>query len=201
MSYDNVAQVGIGSIVGGGLLSFFGALSQGVSTSNMYNYQAALARLNAEIARQNAEFAMQTGGQKNLEEGLRLGQQAGQIRTAEGASGFDVRSGSAAQVQRSQQTLGQIDLDMIRSNAAREAYGYKTQAAVSDSQAGVYKSASSNALLSGFVNAGSSILGTAGSVSSEWLKAKQVGLLSGGDDNVSIGGSGWTPPVPSFFGA
>ena len=179
-----IAGLGIGATAGGSLLSAGGSFASGVANSSMYNYQASIARLNQQIDTQNAEFATQTGEQQALQFGLKARAQMGQIKTAEASSGFDVRTGSNAQVRASQQRLNLLDADVIRSNAAKTAYNYETQGTVAGAQASLYSMAGSNALSAGVIGAGTSILGGAASVSSEWLKGQMVGL---GDDNISLG--------------
>ena len=189
-----IGGIGLGATAGGGLLSAFGALGSGFANQRMFDYQASVARLNQQIAEQNARFAMQAGGVQGMEYGLRAGQQAGQMRAALGASNLDVRSGSAAQVIVSQQRVTQLDLDQIRSNAAKTAYGYRVGAAEAGAQASVYNAAAAQAPIAGAISAGSSILGGAASVSSEWLQGQRVGLWSaaggggGGGDQLFGGG-------------
>lgn len=173
---SQIAGAGIGATAGGSILSAFGSLSSGIANSNMYNYQAGVAKLNQQIDAQNAEFAVQTGEQTAQQFGFKAAAQMGQIKVAQASAGFDVRGGSDAQVRASQQKLNSIDLDTIRSGAAKTAYGFTEQGAIAGAQAQLYSMAGSNALWAGAIGAGSSILGGASSVSSEWLKGQQVGL-------------------------
>ena len=54
----------------------------------------------------------------------------GAERAASAASGIDSNSGSSLDVQASEAGISELDQQMIRNNAAREAWGYTTQAAV-----------------------------------------------------------------------
>jgi hypothetical protein len=99
-------------------------------------------------------------------------------KVAQAASGIDVNSGSAAATRSSMTSLGQTDQATIRTNAARRAYGFETEAAGKDSEAIMDETASVNAKKSGTLNAISSILGTASSVSSKWLQGSQAGIGS-----------------------
>ena len=60
----------------------------------------------------------------------------------------------------------------LRYNAAREVYGYKTQAATDTAQAGLYKSAGINSLLAGISGAGSSVVGGAQSIAGRYAQWK-----------------------------
>ena len=175
-----IGGIGLGATGGGSMLSAFGSLASGISNQSMYNYQSGIARLNQQIDLQNAEYARQQGEQQAQQFGLKAGQQFGQIKVAQAASGFDVRGGSNAQVQASQRHLNSLDMDVIRSNAAKTAYNYETQGAVAGAQAKLYSMAGAQALAAGEIGFGTSILGGISSVSSEWLKGAQVGLWSGG---------------------
>lgn len=175
---------------GGGILSAFGSIASGFANRDMYNYQAALAKLNQQIDKQDAELAMQEGEQQNMQFGLKAGQRLGQEKVALASSNFDLRSGSAQQVISSQQMLDRMDMQTIRSNAAKTAYNYETQATMAGAQADLYSRAGKNAFAAGFIGAGTSILGAASSVSSEWLQGQRVGLWgsSGSSSGQTYGG-------------
>jgi hypothetical protein len=198
MDPKQIGGVGLGATAGGGILGAFGSLASGVANSGMYDYQASVARLNAQIDKQNAEYSVETGREQEQQFGFKAGAQLGQIRASQASSGFDVRSGSAAQVQTSQQQLDRLGMQTIRSNAAKTAYNYETQAAVSESQAGLYKKAGANSLAAGGVGAMSSLLGSAASVSNEWLSGQRIGLWGkdGGGTSTSTGDDNYT----SLFG-
>ncbi len=171
-----LGMIGIGSSVGGGLLGAFGAKKTGQAQQQMYNYQAQVAQINAQIDRQNAEYALNQGEQQAQQFGLHAAQQRGQIIANQGASGIAIGSGSNAEVVRSQNLLTRMDLTQIRSNAAKTAYDFNVKATMDLNQATLDTMAGQNAKLAGDINAASSILGTAGSVSSKWLQGKQMGM-------------------------
>jgi hypothetical protein len=175
-----MGSIGMGATAGGSILGAFGSIGSGMANKGMYDYQASLAKLNAQILRQDADFAMQTGEQENMKQGFRAGQEMGHIKTAQAASGFDVRTGSNLQVQQSKEMLERIDTSMIRSNAAKTAYNYDIQAWGQDNQANLYKAAGNNAMTAGIIGAGSSILGGVSS----------VGMWGGGGSGGGSGGIG-----------
>ena len=189
MDNGKLGGLSMGASSGGSLLSAFGSLSSGIANKGMYDYQSGIAKLNQQIDLQNAEFARQQGEQQSQQFGLKAGAQMGQIKVAQASSGFDVRSGSAAQVRSSQAQLNTLDMDVIRSNAAKTAYGYTEQAAVAGAQSKLYSMAGTNALAAGAIGFGSSILGGISSVSSEWLKGAQVGMWNL-DTSTAPGGPG-----------
>ena len=176
LSNSQIGAAGLGATAGGGILSAFGALSSGIANKEMYDYQSSIAKMNQQIDQQNAEFATQTGEQQATISGMKTGQQIATTKVAQASSGFDVNSGSNKQVRESEAKVGAIDTDIIRSNAAKTAYGFEVQGAVAGAQSSVYSIAGDNALVAGGIGATSSILGAASSVSSQWLKGQQVGL-------------------------
>ena len=111
-SPSQIGAAGMGATAGGSVLSAFGGLSSGFANQGMYDYQASIAKLNEQIDKQNEEFAVQQGEQQALKVGIAGRFQAGQIKVAQASSGFDVRSGSNAQVQQSQHEITRLDTDM-----------------------------------------------------------------------------------------
>lgn len=173
-----VGAVGIGSSLAGGLLSAYGAEKSGQASQQMYNYQASVSKINADIDRQNSEWTLTQGETQATQYGMKAAQQRGQIVASQGASGLDVNSGSNAKVQSSQKAITDIDLAQIRSNAGKTAYDYRTKATMDENQATLYTQAGANAKSAGDISALGSIIGTAGSVSSKWIQGNTAGLWS-----------------------
>jgi hypothetical protein len=168
--------VGLGATLAGGILGAFGENKKGESQQAMYNYKAQVAKINADIDRQNAAWARTKGETEAMQYGMKAAQQRGAIRAAQGASNIDVNTGSAKEVQRSQERIKDMDLATIRSNAAKVAYDYETKAVMDENQAGLDTMAGSYAKQAGEIGAASSIIGTVGTVSSKWQQGKTTGL-------------------------
>lgn len=175
-----LSALSIASSAGGGIMSAFGAKAEGQANRQMYDYQAQVARINAQIDRQNAEWERSKGDIESLQYGLKAGQQFGAIRTAQAASNLDVNSGSAAEVQRSQRTITAMDNATIQRNAAKAAYNWDVKALMDENQANVYNIAGANAEKAGNLKAMSSIIGSVSSVSSKWMVGSQSGLIGAG---------------------
>ncbi len=171
-----LGALGIGSTIGGGLSSAIGSLMGGTAQQQYYDYQAGVARMNAQIAEQNASYAINVGEAQAQQEGLAGGQRMGKIIAGQAASGLDVNTGSNKQVQQSQVGLERLSQVGIRSTAAKTAYNYEVEAAGLSAQAAADVQAGKNAKTAGMIGAVSSILGSATSVSSEWLKGQQLNL-------------------------
>lgn len=185
-----MGQIGLGSTAAGGVMQVMGALNKGEADSKMYNYKAGMAEVNARIARQNSDWALDAGESEAVRSGKAGAQTMGKMRAAQGASGLDVNSGSAVQVQESQQRAIQQDQKTIRQSAARKAYSYDMEAWSQDQQAGQYRTAASESKKAGTLNALGSIVSTASSVSNKWLQGRQQGLWGSdrrNDDTVYSG--------------
>lgn len=176
MTASTVGTVGLGSTLAGGLLSAFGATSSAKSSSDMYNYQAAVARINSQIDRSNADYAIGVGESQAKIAGQKGAQTLGFIRSTQGGNGLDVNIGSNRQVFNSQSGVLAQDQNTIRQNAAKTAYDYNVKAGFDEAQAGAYDAAAKNAKTAGWINAAGSLISTAGSVSSKWLQGNTSGL-------------------------
>jgi hypothetical protein len=178
MTASSFGSVGLGATLAGGLLSAFGAQKEGEATQSMYNYKAQVAKINADIDRQNAAWARTKGEKEATQYGLKAAQQRGAIIAQQGASNLAVGSGSNKDVQDSQEKIKDMDLSMIRENAAKVAYDYETKAVMDENQATLDTMAGKYAKEAGDIKAVGSILGTVSTVSSKWQQGKSIGLWS-----------------------
>lgn len=165
---------------GGGILGAVGSIFSGNAQSSMYQYQSAIAAMNANIAKSNADYAVAAGEVGAQQSGMKTASQVGQTIAQQGAGGLAVGSGSNARVVDSERAIGQEDQALIRANAAKTAYGYEVIAAQDTAQAQLDTMAASNAKTAGEIGAFGSLLGSGGSVASKWLQANQAGVFSGG---------------------
>lgn len=187
-SASAMAAVSIGTTIAGGGVAAYGAAAKGSADQAMYGYQAGVAQLNARIAKQNADYTREAGGTVAYQSGLRTGQQVGQQKVAQSASGIDVNTGSAAKVRADTLQLGQLDQGTIHTNYAKKAYGFEVEAATKEAEAGADLIAGSQAKKAANINVASTILGTVSSVSSKWMQGSQAGMFggSGGDSSIKL---------------
>jgi hypothetical protein len=173
-----VGAVGIGSSILGSLFGAAGAKQSATAQAGQLTYQAGIANLNAQIAQQNASYAELQGEETAGKYGMAARQTMGHIIANQGASGLDVNSGSAKEVQTAQHTISTIDQNQIRENAAKVAYDYETQAAAAKAQATLDTMGAKNVRAAGDINVASSLVGGAGSVATKWLQASNMGLFN-----------------------
>lgn len=149
------------------------AASQAKSNTALSDYQAADAIDRGNLAASGAE--KQTTA--------RVGQQ----RTTSAASGVDINSGSAAAIQGDTAEEGAFNQLMIKNNAWREAWGYKTQAIQSTASGQFAQAAgqnqSQNTLLTGGMNATSFGFRAAGSYYKNNGSTSSGGYGSAGSSN------------------
>jgi len=124
-------------------------------------YNAAVAETNAALADMSAQDALARGTAEESRYRMNIRQLQGRQRAAIGSSGIE-RSGTALQALTDTAAIGELDLLTIRNNAAREAFGYRTQGLNYRAQARLDR-------FSGRVGSFATILGTEAQV------AQQVG--------------------------
>lgn len=138
----------------GGLISAYSSIKQG-------QYQAGVARNNAQIAKQNAQYEIAAGKQEENAQRIKTGQLIGAARANAAASGIDANSGTPVNIQSDIGQLGELDSLTVRNNALRRAYGYQTQAAT-------FKADAKQASSQGYLDAFGSLLGTGATLNEKW---------------------------------
>lgn len=136
-----------GLAIGSGVLGAVSSIGQGNSALSTAKRQAGYYNTQAAQATQQGDF--------QADQALTQGQQViGAQRTGYGSGNIDVNSGSAQRVQESAQVLSEEDAQNIRLNAAREAWGYRTQASEVVSQAKQQQKSSGISSLGSLLTAG-----------------------------------------------
>lgn len=156
-------------------LAAFGAYMQGHSQAESDKYNAEQARQNSAVAVQNEAIAGQAGSEQAAISSLHSRATVGALKANQAASGVDVNSGSALDTRVSAQDIGELDAMTIRSNATKEAYGYKVQSENDENQANLDTYESKNAELSGDIGAVTSVIGSADDAANNWMKYATAG--------------------------
>ncbi len=136
-----------------------GQLQSARAASNSANYNAQVAANNAKLQTQNAALAGAEGEANAGNAAMRTRAEVGSIKTAQAASGVDVNSGSAVDVRSSASELGELNALTIRSNAAKQAYGFQTAATSDTAQSQLDKAQASYASEAGDIGAANTFLG------------------------------------------
>ena len=183
----SIAAIGMATGAASGVIGGMGAQSQGEAQSNMYKYQAGVARVNATVAKQDANYTREAGEVEATNAGMRTRAEVGATRAGMAAGNVDINTGSGARVVSSETAIGQENQATIRANAAKRAYGFDVKAAGDTASAGALDIAATTSREAGDISAISSIIGGAGNVASKWLQAGQVfpGGSPGGVDPIT----------------
>jgi len=182
MDPGTLALVSSVASIGGTALSVVGGIQQGNAASAAAGYNAKIAAQNAELQRQNAAFAGAQGEQNVAAAQMENKARLAAIEAEQGASGVDVGSKSFSDVRQSTSKLGMLNALNIRSEAARKAYGFQTDAANYEAQGKLIKAQGKAAKTAGYINAGATILGGAGKAADSYKayldKTSKTGSLT-----------------------
>ena len=160
-----IAAAGLVMAAIGTATSVAGQMQQASAAKAAANYQSQVAAGNAQVATQNANMAAASGEAQAAISEQKTRATVGAEEAAQGSSGVDINSPTAKAVRTSQDMTGQLDAQTIRSNAARQAYGYETQSTNFQNQSSADTAQGNNAMTAGefgSVSSGLSGVGNAG---------------------------------------
>lgn len=152
-------------------LSAIGTVMGGIAQSNAASYQSQIAANNAQIATNNATAATAAGEIQAETESKKGAAQIGEIKAGQAASGIDVNTGSAVDVQAGQRMTNVTDAENVEHNALLTAYGYTTQGANFQAQSEADQAAADAAPIGAGLSAAGTLLGDASGVGPKWTAA------------------------------
>lgn len=178
--------------VAGTAVSAVGSISQGASAAaaaqqeaSARNYQAAVARNNAIEAEQQAQRQEMVARNEATRKSMETAARVGRIKAGQAASGVDVNTGSAVDVQAGTRAMGKLDTDTVFSNEMLKAYGYRSRAQDfrSNAELDLYRAKAAegragDAMTSGYLKAGGTLLSSMSSLPLKW---------GGGGDKYTLG--------------
>lgn len=141
-------------------------------------YQSRVAANNAQIANDNAKRVTQETAVKAQEQDWQAQTEMGALLANLGASGLSVGTGSAALRRKSQENLAAKDRAYTTYEGETQATGYKQQSQDFTAEAAANRSAAQNALISGVLDIGSSLVGGASKVNVAKAKRINAGIGS-----------------------
>jgi hypothetical protein len=151
--------------------AYYGAQSQKQSLELTAN----LADINARMSESAAQQTLLTGQREEQKSRIATANLKGTQRASMAANGIDLGEGTAANVLTTTDVMGEIDANTIHANAVRSAWGYRTQSVNQTNQA-LTSRASAGAINPGQA-AMTSLLGSAGSVASNWYRYDKAGAF------------------------
>jgi hypothetical protein len=176
----------IGGAVTGAIGSYYAAQSQKAqldSQASSMRFQSDISELNAAQAEFTAQQIMRAGQQRQGQIGLRAGKIKSSQRASMAARGIDLGVGSAVETIATTDLMKEIDMltvnaDTVRSaeSARQQRQNYLTASAMQDVSAS--NLAGSASTISPFLAAGTSILGSAGSVANAWYQDRKLAAIA-----------------------
>lgn len=158
----------------GAVSAFYGAKAQ----KRALEFQAEMDQKNAALANESADQEIMKGNRAEQQVMMQGANVKSTARTAMAANGVQLGYGTAKQIEDSIESMTAQDAQMARVNAARAAFGQRMQAGNFMANATMARGTASG--ISPFMSGFSSLLGSAGSVSSNWYMMKKAGAFSGG---------------------
>jgi hypothetical protein len=138
----------------------YGAYTTSQSNKAQGEYQSAVAESNAKVANWQAEDSVVRGGEAAIQQQRQAERMRGTQVARLASNGLDISSGTPLAILEDTMFFGAQDANIIRNNAAREAWGHKVQASGSTASSMMYASAA-RAENPGLA-AGTSLLSSAG---------------------------------------
>lgn len=163
MAIGALAGIGMAASALGGITGAVGGIMAGERAQAAAEYRAS-------VGRRMAEYALEKGNVEAQTQGFKTGKVISAQTAAQGASGLDVRGGSATETRATAAQMGRLDELTILNNAFNKSEGLKTQAELDIMQG-------ETANLEGWLKGAGSILGAASSVSDKWLSYKTRGVF------------------------
>ncbi len=148
--------------LGSTLLGAAGQMQSASATAAANKYNAQVANMNAQISERRAKDAIERGAVEEQKKRAEVQQVLGKQQAAMAANGVDVTFGSPLDTITDSAVLGEMDALTIRTNAYREAYDYRVDAANKRASATLSNMNASAATTGGYLGAAGTILGGAG---------------------------------------
>lgn len=152
--------------------SSYAAYQGAQSSKAAAKYERDVQQQNSKLQEWQAQDAEKRGAVTEARYAEQAAAAAGSRRAALAASGVDIASGSAFDLQEDVKAAGSRDLQTIRENVAREAFGYRIGAL--DSQASATLANFQAQSISPTQNAAVSALGGASNVADTWYRTKKT---------------------------
>jgi len=163
-----LAAASLVTAAAGTAMSLAGQAQQAGQQAAQANYQAQVARNNQTIAQRNAALSLQQGQVQEDRQRLKTAQLLGSQRASLAAQGGDVNAGSDLDILGDTARAGESDAQTIHYNAMLQAYGHQREATAAGGQANLYSTNAANTMANLPYGIGSSLLGSASSLTGQW---------------------------------
>lgn len=164
-------------------MSTVSAVSQASAEKRSLKYQADMADINARLNEVQADAEIKKGQFQEQSLMQDVANVKSSQRTAIAANGIEMTEGSARNILESTDYMAERDLETIKTNAARAAFGQKTQALNYRNSAAAYRMQADQ--ISPFWAGATSLIGGAGNVAASWYSMNKYDSLLGGQKTSS----------------
>ena len=147
--------------------TYYGAVMQ----KSALNFQADIANINARMSEVSAKQELERGSFQEKQVRLQSENLKSSQRAAMAANGIMLGEGTAADIIKSTDYMTEMDVDTVRANAARAAFGYRTQGMNYRAQAGAARAGADG--VSPWLQTSASLLGSAGNVATSWYQVNK----------------------------
>lgn len=169
----DVGTTALGIQGAGTIMSTAAAYTKSKADKAAYDIQAGTAETNAMLDKARSEDAKYRGDVAVNASRLKTRQLEGQQRAGMAASGVSLESGSPLAILEGTEFMGERDAQVIRDNAAKEAWGYDVAAVNDRNNARLLRYRSG--LERPGLNAATTLLTGVGSVASSWYNIRKSG--------------------------
>jgi hypothetical protein len=175
----------VGMQAAGAISSAIGAWGVAKAQKYALGAQADIAATNAHLAELSAQSAMLAGQRQASNVLLRTGELKSTQRATMAANGIDISEakGTSQDIVNSTDFMGQTDANTINANAVSRAWGFRTEETNYTNQA-IMTRAQTQAINPAMA-AGTSLLGSSGSVASSWYYRKML-PSAGGSPTIGV---------------
>ena len=178
MAASTAAYISLGATALGAVTSAMGSIQQGKAQASQYKYQAAVDRNNKIISDRQAADAIQRGQAAEEETRRKTAQIISKQRVGFASNNIDLGSDVVSDTLSDSAMLGELDALTVRSNAAREAYGYQVQGMNYQASADNSLLAAKNAKSAAKTSAFSTLLSGASTLAGNYSDYKTKGVFA-----------------------
>lgn len=175
--------------VAGGIGQTVGAYYQAAGEKTALKLRARMNEVNARIAEGQARDVLLRGERQQQSAMMGAAQLKSRQRAAIAASGLELGSESAIALQSTTDYLSEMDVNQIKANALREAWGYRMEGTSLRGAAAVERATARGISPAGA--AFSTLLTSAGQVAGSYATFKAAGMLDGPKPTSAFSGRGY----------
>lgn len=156
-------------------VTMMGQQQQADAAKKAADYQSAVAKNNAILAERQAKDALARGELEERNTALKSSILEGRQRTALASNGVVIDQGSALDITSDTKAYGTLDALTVRSNAQREALGFRTQGMNYNAEADLATFKGRSAQAAGRTQMLGTLVGGASQVAGKWYGFNQAG--------------------------